>query len=423
MTNLKDSLPRRSAPWIAAATLAALSAATTSCSPSTLGQSALDLTMTSAYRAPPTRLGLAALSSSASPAAPPRYQLLAGDLHCHVSPPDSPQDVSRGVAETVALARSERLDFVVLTPHVGARFFTDDAARAQVLVGREELGAALAREDTRGTVFVLGMEYTDHRYGHVGASFADLAQVLGDVPTSDAAAHPERFFQAFAARGGLLVVNHPLVTPLDSIVPIARANLSWRPFTARGPFPAEILAVNRTAQAFEVYNLPATHLRDRILLGDTDLSLRSTLERLDHEIVAQRRPMTPVGGSDSHTHHVRATTFVLARGRTEADVHEALLAGRTCVRGPEACSFEARAPGGGWVTVGGAVHGDSVEVRADGDDIDVILDGVSVQRPEGGVAARVTLDPKKCAVLRAHVGEGYSAPIYANCAFAPAAVE
>ncbi len=417
MTTFNGSRRRRPVLWLAATTVAGIAVAAASCSPMTLGQSAVDLTMTSAYRAPPNLPGLAARPAT-SPPDPPRFQLLAGDLHCHVNPPDSPQEVNRGVTETVALARSERLDFVILTPHLGARFFTDEAARRRVLAAREELRASLARENTSRTVFILGMEYTDHRYGHVGASFADLAQVFGDVSTAVASAHPERFFEAFVARGGLLVVNHPFVTPLDSIVPIARANLSWRPFTAKGPFPAEILAVNRVAQGFEAFNLTATHLRDRLLLGDTDFTLRATLTRLDHEIVAQQRPMMPVGGSDSHTHHLRATTFLLARGRTEGDIHEALLAGRTCVRAPEACSFEARSPGGRWVSVGEAVRGGAVEVRAAGADIDVLLDGVSAQKPASGAAARIALDPRKCAVLRAHVGDGYSAPIYANCAFA-----
>ena len=49
----------------------------------------------------------------------------------------------------------------------------------------------------------------------------------------------------------------------------------------------------------------------------------------------------------------------------------------------------------------------------------IFVDGVSAERPASGVAARLALDSKKCAVLRARVGDGYSAPIYANCAFAP----
>jgi hypothetical protein len=267
-------------------------------------------------------------------------------------------------------------------------------------------------------VFILGMEYTDHRFGHVGASFADLEQVFADVPTSVAVDHPERFFEAFVARGGVLILNHPLVTPLDSMFAIARADLSWRPFTAPGPYPSEIVALTHLAQGFEAYNLTATHLRDRLLLGDVDHTFRATLGQLDHEIVAQQRRIAAVGGSDSHTHHLRATTFLLARGRAEADIHEALLAGRTCVRAPEACSFEARSPAAAWVTVGGAIRGDAVDVRAAGNDVEVFVDGVSVQRPASGAAARIALDVKKCSVLRARVGEGYSAPIYANCAFA-----
>src|SRR6185295_9647533 len=166
----------------------------------------------------------------------------------------------------------------------------------------------------------------------IGAAFADLRKILDEVPASIARQHPERFFERFVLSGGLLVVNHPLVTPLDSMFSIARADLSWRPFTAAGPFPPEISAVNHLAQAFEAYNLTATHLRDRYLLGDTEYTLQRTLGRLDQEIVAQQRRMTPVGGSDSHTHHLRATTFVLSRSRTEAGIHDALLAGRVCVR-------------------------------------------------------------------------------------------
>ena len=50
------------------------------------------------------------------------------------------------------------------------------------------------------------------------------------------------------------------------------------------------------------------------------------------------RRLIPVGGSDSHTHHLRATTFLLSRGRGEAEIRDALVSGRVCVRGPEACS-------------------------------------------------------------------------------------
>src|SRR5207302_1447252 len=119
--------------------------------------------------------------------------------------------------------------------------------------------------------------YTDHQYGHIGVAFADLETVLAEVSTTESQAHPERFFEAWVAHGGTLVVNHPMVTPLDSIVAIARADLSWRPWTAKGPFPAEIRAVDRLAQGFEAYNVPATTLRDPLLVGRPDVTLLATL--------------------------------------------------------------------------------------------------------------------------------------------------
>lgn len=103
--------------------------------------------------------------------------------------------------------------------------------------GRAHLREALAGRPAGDTLFLLGMEYTDHRYGHVSASLADVEAVLDELPIEEAHLHPERYFERFVARGGLLVVDHPLVTPLDSIVRIARADLSWRPFTSSGPFP------------------------------------------------------------------------------------------------------------------------------------------------------------------------------------------
>ena len=103
---------------------------------------------------------------------------------------------------------------------------------------------------------VQGAEYTDHRYGHVGVAFGDLEKVLGEVPTDEARSHPERFFERYVAGGGLfLTLNHPLVTPIESVFPMARADLSWRPWTARGPFPDEVGAIDGLAQNVEAYNL------------------------------------------------------------------------------------------------------------------------------------------------------------------------
>lgn len=374
----------------------------------------VDTLLGSAYH--PRLVALGPVVDDSSPA--PRYQLLAGDFHCHVGPPDDPSDVSRDFATTVKLAHEEHLDFVVLTPHVAARFFQNDAQREAVLAGQTELRAEIAAGPT-DVLFVPGFEYTDHRYGHVGVAFADLGAVLADVPTSVAKTNPERFFSSWVEHGGTLVVNHPLVTPLASVFAMARADLSWRPWTSKKPVTAEIAAVDRLAQGFEAYNVTASQLRDRILLGDSDKTLEGTLLHLDAAIVARGRRMTPVGGSDSHGPSMRATTFVLAETKSVAGVREAFLAGRTCVRDAAACSFEARPPGGSeWSPIGAALPmptSGKLEVRARGDDVEIIRGGAIVATPSSGTTATVDLVAGTCNVLRARVGEGFSAPIYVGC--------
>jgi hypothetical protein len=357
-------------------------------------------------------------SSAPGPAAPrlAGYELLWGDMHCHVSPPDDASDVSRDLEQTVELARAEKLDFVVLTPHVPARFFQSDAQRAAVLAGQRRLRARIA-ELPGDVLFVPGFEYTDHAWGHLGVAFGDLEATLAEVSAAEAQRHPARFFERYVARGGLLVVNHPLTTPVDSYVSMARADLSWRPFTApeRRP-PEEIRAADELAVGFEAFNLAVTQLRDRWLLGDTEHSLRATLRLLDDKSAARGRRMTPVGGSDSHSQHLRATTFLLAAARTPAALREAVLAGRSCVRDPAACTFEARAAGGPWQPVGAAFEGvREVEVRAHGEDIEVFRAGRAVATPGDGEAVRMRVEPGACTLLRARVGAGFSAPVHVNC--------
>ena len=384
------------------------------------------LAMTSAFR-PVHDAGF--VPSSPAPPKPPRpaasYQLLAGDMHCHISPPDSPDDVTRGVAETIARAHDEALDFVVLTPHLPARFFADPTMRARAVAGQAELRRAFAAVGRAGgTVFIPGFEYTDHAFGHVNASFADLDAVLAEVPVDVARADPARFFERWVADGGLLVVNHPVVTPLRSIFARARADMSWRPWTSSAPYPPEIAAIGRLAAGFEAYNVAVTHLRDGLLLLDLDFSLRDVTGRLDREILAARRRIAPVGGSDSHAGWLRAAMFVLAESRTEAGIRDAIVGGRTCVRSPAACSLEVRPPGGAWAGVGGTVRSDAaVEVRARGDQIVITRDGAPVALPASGKVATVDVPAGRCSLIRARVDDGYSAPVYVNCDFAEAGAQ
>jgi hypothetical protein len=367
---------------------------------------AVDLAMRSSHR------GQAA-ASVRSP--DPRYDIYAGDMHCHVQPPDHPDEARRTLAQTTELAKEEGLDFVVLTPHVPARFFADADARTWVAESQRALRAEIARQGPDAPVYIPGFEYTDPAFGHAGFGFADLDEVLADVPLEVARDHPERFVERFVAHGGVLVVNHPLVTPLRSWVPLARADLSWRPWTQSGPFPAEILAIDRLADGYEAYNLAATYLRDRFLLGDTDRSLRATLARMDREIASSQRRMAPVGGSDSHGHHLRAVMYVLAEGPDAKSVRDAVRAGRVCVREPAGCTFEARGAAE-WVVSGGALEGvDVVQARASGDSVTIVLDGAAVARPSAGETVRVPVARGRCSVVRAEVDLGFSGPIYVNC--------
>lgn len=387
--------------------VAAVAATLAGCA--TLEPRVVDTVVSSAYRP-------LVMPVTASPA--PHYELLAGDLHCHVGPPDFSPHVIRGLGETAELAASEGLDFVVLTPHVWARFFQSEALRARLLASQAALREQVAALPPGRTAFVVGFEYTDGQYGHVGVSFGDLEGTLAGLPVAEAQAHPEAFFERYAASGGLLIVNHPFTTPTDFVVSIARADLSWRPFTSDGPFPAEISAIHRLAQGFEAFNLTTTELRDRFLLGDRQYSIRTTLGRLDREIVSARRPLFPVGGSDSHGHTLRATTFVLSTGRRPEQIREALGAGRVCIRAPGACSLQARSGAGEWVPVGSSLHqATRVEVRAQGQRVEVFRNGQPVGRGDGGKVVAVATPPGECSVLRASVDEGESAPIYANCGF------
>jgi predicted metal-dependent phosphoesterase TrpH len=385
----------------------------------------VDLAMTSAYRprAPFTRAVARAGAGggqqpTASDAEP--FLVLGGDLHCHVLPPDDPSHVVRGVRETVALAREEHLDFVVLTPHVPARFFVDASLREYVASDqralRAEIASALVPAD--GPIMIPGFEYTDHRYGHVGAGFADLDAVLADVPLEAATARPGQFFESWLRHGGTLIVNHPLVVPLDSSFSMARADISWRPLTSPLPVPEEIATAHELATGFEAYNLTATHLRDRYLQRDTDRTLAATYERLDHEAVASGRAMTAVGGTDSHSHHLRATTFVLARERSAGAIREALGAGRVCVRDPGACTLRVRggADMGRWAPAGEHIDSDgTVLVRTGGDDTTVFLSGTPVARVSAGEIARIEVPANRCSIIRATVGRGYSGSVYVNC--------
>jgi hypothetical protein len=344
-------------------------------------------------------------------------EVLAGDMHCHILPPDSPAHVTRELPETLARAADQDLDFLVLTPHVPIRFFADPGKREWVLRTQDELAARIAALRP-AMIVVPGFEYTDHHYGHVGAAFADVRTVLADVSVEDAAASPARFFEAFVARGGVLTINHPVERPLPrSPFWQLRADLSWRAF-AGDPVPPEIAWLTTHAQTIEIFNASITHLRDQFILGDEERSMREAASIVDRVSKAQGRRVAAVGGSDSHGSWLRPTTYVLAKAKTREAVRDALVEGRTCVRGPEACTLEVAAPDGPWHSVGEALDAvGAVRARARGGDVTFIVDGAPAATARDGEVASIPIAPR-CSEVRAIVGMSWSSAIYVNCAWA-----
>ncbi|MBI5534167.1 MAG: hypothetical protein HY898_15700 [Deltaproteobacteria bacterium] len=349
------------------------------------------------------------------------YRVLAGDLHCHVSPPDHPSHVTRSFEQTVELARSEGLDFAVLTPHVWSRFFESPDLRQLAVAWQRQLEKDIAGQEGATTLFIPGFEYSDASWGHVGLSFADVERVLQDLPVKEAQSHPERFVDAWVRHGGMIVLNHPLQTPLDSMFSESKADLSFRPYTAPGPFPEEINAFRRHAHGLEAFNLTASRLRDRWILHDAEAGLRSVLHLLDQEILVQQRMIAATGGSDSHGSQLRATLFVLARDKSRESIRDAIRSGRTCVRDPLACTLMARPAGGGvGVVAGGSLTGvSSIEVMVQGSDAELIVNSQVVSRSISSTPVRLDV-PAQCSVLRARSGQGFSGPIEINCPFASA---
>jgi hypothetical protein len=348
-------------------------------------------------------------------------QVLAGDMHCHVLPPDAPWHVTRGLDATIDLATEQDLDFVVLTPHVPARFYSSRSYRAWVLRTQRELRERLAEKTARlgegAPLFVPGFEYTDYEYGHVGAAFADVEKVLDALSAEDAYHEPDAFFRLWIEQGGLLTINHPVERPLHGApFSMLRADLSWRGFAEGANVPPEIAFISSHAQTVETFNASITHLRDQFILGDEERSLREAAWLVDRVARDEGRRVAHVGGSDSHGYWLRPSTYVLARGRSIAAVRDALVGARTCVRGPEACTLEVRAPEGEWQAVGGAVEAQAglVEARAQGPAA-FFANGVLAARSARGEAVTIPVASGRCTLVRAVVGLSWSSPVYVGC--------
>lgn len=111
---------------------------------------------------------------------------------------------------------------------------------------------------------------------------------------------------------------------------------------------------------------------------------------------------------------------MLARERTVESIRAGLVAGRTCVRGPQACTFVARATEGEWTNVGGAVHTSasrSIEVQSEGGAATYYVNGAVAAWGRDGESVSIAV-PGTCVLVRAIVGESWSAPVHVDCDWA-----
>jgi hypothetical protein len=362
------------------------------------------------------------------------YEVLAGDMHCHVLPPDSPHHVSRGLVETARVASDEGLDFVVLTPHVPARFFLDAEMREWVR-GTQEILRVKARAiesaatGNRSPILLPGMEYTDGRFGHVGLGFADVDEVLDELPLDALLAKPSLFFETWRAHGGIATINHPMLRAIPQAAFMElRYDMSWRDFASldrklRPDVFPEIRWLSEHADAIETYNTSVGHLRDQFIVGDADWTMREGAHLVDRLARMQERRIAPVGGSDSHGGWLRSTTWVLASERTPAAIRDAIENGRTCVRGPEACTLEVRASDGAFHTVGAALATQppparaAIQARVHGGPATYFVNGSVAATGSGDETVAVPV-PGTCALVRVVVGQSASAPVYVDCPWA-----
>jgi hypothetical protein len=258
----------------------------------------------------------------------PASRWLVGDLHVHVSPPDTEGHSTLTVQAAIDAARRAGLDFVALTPHrADARFGAESGQALVRRVAREHLEAPPADDEPAPAAITVlaGWEWTRPRPGHLGVLFADVEELAGRADAAERA----------LAAGALVVVNHPFLGPVDSAEPLLRmlrTDRRWRPFQEGrydGAFNAIEVWHDRSVWVQRLHAQRADAPAEALML-------KRSLEAWDAVTAAARRRITAVGGSDAHgrlpyTLVPMATTSVLVddsdAGTTEA-LREGLLAAR-----------------------------------------------------------------------------------------------
>lgn len=327
-----------------------------------------------------------------------------GDFHEHIAPPDLRREVFATGDRIRRDAAKERLDFMVLTPHLwhNDREKTDAARIARWL----EDGADLGRRGT--TLFIPGYEDTRSVPGHLGVTF---------LPPGSAGVIAEcapRLALRLGESGALVFLNHPLGLPPAISAVIGRRDPSWRPFTAPGYSDPEADAILEHAAGMEVMNASIA-LAERLSgTRREETHVDRAFRVLDREILRQRRRMVGIGGSDNHNVLLTGTTWVRARELTPEALREAVLAGRVVVGGKAASALEAvsdlaPAPAGTGANLPAERF---VELRFPGAAL-VWRDGEPVGERRG-VYRDESVRAGELHVYRVAIGDSYGNPVYVN---------
>jgi hypothetical protein len=304
--------------------------------------------------APPVAVADAHAPIDAQPAVDHR-RWFAGDVHMHCSPPDDPADVALGVDQIAARAREQKMDFVVLTPHLWP------ARRGHAFDVQWREMATRARKVASPTM-IPGIEWTTPQ-GHFTVAGVDVPALGNDLLAS---AH---------ALGAFVSVNHPFAVPTNlPIVPASHYDMSYRAWTAGGtPQPID---------GVEVWNVPLSFANIVSRPGGATGEARAWLAA-DKLARGEHRRITAVGGTDNHKFAVLATTWVLALDASEAALLDALRAGATCIGAPDAGTFRARGDGD-WVRIGGVIAAAHMVTLAWDGAARLFVDGLDVGEHTGG---------------------------------------
>jgi hypothetical protein len=351
-------------------------------------------------------------------------RLWAGDMNFHISPPDDQSIVRRSMRESMELIARSGLDFVYITPRLRARFFDRaeefERVRGSWIMAQQTLASMLEPHP----LIMMGAEYYDERNGSVSILHADIPKTLSEASREELRAAPETFINLLALRGAVIILNHPLATPLavpvDSPLRYARTDHSWRPLTRPSTeFPRDILAVQSIYDGMEAYSIPVSVWRDQYVSENPTLSLTQVLNRMATESLRKQRRMVPTGGSDSRSNVIRATTFIAASERTPEALRRALLHGRVCVRSPTPCGVRVYPDDKGGEVYGvgdGIVAEHTVNFRWGNDEGDLYRNGERLGTFEGNTTQAANRG--ECHIYQLYLNNGFSGPIYVNCPFA-----